>query len=152
MTNQKILTLSLTTIFAFSASALAQEGEKKGGKKSKPNIERFDTDKDGVLSAEEKVAMKASQKKRRAKMITLFDADKDGSLNADEKKTAVMTTKKQNLEIKKASIVKFDTDGDGKLSEEESSGVQEWVKTQYPDSFYNPKARGGKKSKAKTAQ
>jgi Ca2+-binding EF-hand superfamily protein len=79
-------------------------------------LEKFDTDKHGKLSDDERKAMreemKAQQEKRQAAMLEKYDADKDGKLSDAEK-----ATMKADMEAKRAAILeKYDADKDGKLS------------------------------------
>ncbi len=79
-------------------------------------LEKFDTDKDGKLSEDERKAMQAARtakmEERRKEMIAKFDKDGDGKLNDEEREKA-----KEGHQAE--MIKKFDKDGDGKLSVEE---------------------------------
>jgi hypothetical protein len=93
------------------------KGPRGGGRPiPKEMLEKFDKDKDGKISAEErKAAMeegKAAMEARRAEIMAKFDKDGDGKLNEEERKAAG--------EARKAEMMKkFDKDGDGELSKEE---------------------------------
>ncbi len=82
-------------------------------------LEKFDADKDGKLSDDERKAaraeMKAMQEKRQAAMLEKYDADKDGKLSDTEK-----ATMKTDMEAKRAAMLeKYDADKSGKLEPEE---------------------------------
>jgi Ca2+-binding EF-hand superfamily protein len=82
-------------------------------------LEKFDTDKDGKLSDDERKAMraemKAQQEKRQAAMLEKYDADKDGKLSDTEK-----ATMKTDMEAKRAAMLeKYDANKSGKLEPEE---------------------------------
>jgi Ca2+-binding EF-hand superfamily protein len=84
------------------------EKEALHGKVKKEVLERYDANKDGVLSDEEKAKAKAdgqkklasgeddspAEKKLRAEFNKRFDKDGDGKLNEAEKKTALAAAKK----------------------------------------------------------
>lgn len=78
-------------------------------------LEKYDTDKDGDLSAEERAPMladrKAAEEKRKAAALKLYDKDGDGKLSEDERKTM-----REGMEAtRKAFMEKYDTDKNGKL-------------------------------------
>lgn len=79
-------------------------------------MEKFDADKDGKLSEDERKAMHAAKEAKmeehRKEMLTKFDKDGDGQLN-DEERAAAKAARQAEM------TKKFDTDGDGKLSDEE---------------------------------
>jgi hypothetical protein len=77
----------------------------KGAEMRKKMLEKYDADKDGKLSEEER---KAAQAGRRAEMTKKFDADGDGELSQEEKAT-----------MKAEMLKRLDKDGDGEVSEEE---------------------------------
>lgn len=83
-------------------------------------LEKYDTDKDGKLSPEEREALRKDRRemmeKRRQEMLEKFDADKDGKLSPEERKAAFEAKHKEMLE-------KYDTDKDGKLSPEERKAI-----------------------------
>ena len=84
-----------------------------------PVLEKFDTDKDGKLSDDEKKAMrdemKAQQEKRKAAALEKYDKDGDGKLSEEER--AAM---KADMDAKRAAMLeKYDADKDGKLSPSE---------------------------------
>jgi hypothetical protein len=75
----------LVTVPAFAAEPAAAEKEKKLTK----NQEKYDADRDGKLSDEEKAAAKAAAtakaKETREANLAKYDADKDGKLSDEEK-------------------------------------------------------------------
>jgi len=112
----------LGALLGATAFAGAQDKPKRGGGPVPPEIlEKFDADKDGKLSKEEREAARAAREKE-------FDKDGDGKLN-DEERKALREDNEKKL------IARFDKDGDGKLSDEEKKAIPA-----RPD-------RGGKKDK-----
>ena len=109
-------------------------------------LEKFDTDKDGKLSDDERQAMRkemqAMQEKRHAAMLEKYDADKDGKLSDDEK--AVM---KKDMDAKRAAILeKYDADKDGKLSREEIKAARDaGEELPPPDMGRGPGGPGGRR-------
>jgi Ca2+-binding EF-hand superfamily protein len=103
----------LGALLGATALAGAQDGPKKEGRPDRPVpkeiLEKFDADKDGKLSKEEREAARAAREKE-------FDKDGDGKLSDEEKKAMREDGRKKMLE-------KFDKDGDGKLSDEEKASV-----------------------------
>lgn len=88
-------------------------------------LEKFDADKDGKLSPDEKKAMheamKARMEERKAKMLEKYDADKNGELSDTEKEAM-----KADMEARrKALLEKYDADKDGKLSREEVKAARD---------------------------
>jgi hypothetical protein len=110
------------TLGAMIGSSLIVSAKDKPQRPMRPDgpppamLEKFDTDKDGKLSEDERKAMRAAKeakmKEHRKEMIAKFDKDGDGKLNDEEREKA-------KAERQAEMIKKFDTDGDGKLSEEE---------------------------------
>ena len=114
------------TLIGASAFATAQDKPKRdgrgpgGGGGFPPEvIEKFDTDKDGKLSKEERQAARAAREKE-------FDKDGDGKLNDEEKKA-------MHEDGRKKLIARFDKDGDGKLSDEEKAAIPKPPKGDGPD-------------------
>jgi len=72
----------------------AKKAEREAKKAQKEEmLKRFDADKDGKLSKEEKKIARKTLKKE--EMLKRFDADKDGKLSKEEKKIARKTLKKE---------------------------------------------------------
>lgn len=100
----------LGAVFGVTAIAGAQDKPKGEGRPVPPEIlEKFDKDKDGKLSKEEREAARAEHEKQ-------FDKDGDGKLSDEERKAMREDGRKKFLE-------KFDKDGDGKLSDEEKAAI-----------------------------
>jgi hypothetical protein len=99
-------------------AAAAAKGKKgpgpKGPEARKEMLEKYDTDKDGKLSEEERKAAFADR------MSKKFDKDGDGELN-DEEKAAMEEAREAH---KAAMLKKLDKDGDGKISEEERKAAR----------------------------
>lgn len=113
----------LTTLACLTAGATlasAQEsprGPRQGGPRELPPqvLERFDTDKDGKLSQEERKAMRDERMEQRKKMMEKYDTDKDGKLSQEERTAIREDMQKRQKEL----LEKYDADKDGKLDMEE---------------------------------
>ena len=121
----RIICSTLAILTAGSLSAIAQEGDKgprkdRGERPIPPEVlEKFDTNKDGKLDADERKAAgearKAQMEKRRAAMLEKYDANKDGKLDDTEREQM-----RADMEAKRKEILeKYDADNDGKLSADE---------------------------------
>lgn len=109
MTQLMILGAMLgATVFA-GAQEKPKRGGGGGGPVPKEILEKFDADKDGKLSKEEREAARAAREKE-------FDKDGDGKLSDEEKKA-------MREDREKKMIARFDKDGDGKLSDEEKKAI-----------------------------
>lgn len=102
------------------------EGKPPGGRPQGPlpqMLEKFDTDKDGKLSKEEREAMKAERQKagegQRKEMLDKLDTNKDGKISPEEREAFKTDRQKEMEQRRKADFEKFDADKDGKLSYEE---------------------------------
>mgnify|MGYP003111620974 FL=1 len=82
----------------------------KQGRRSARLLERFDTDKDGSLSAAELAAMDNEPQERAVKHFERMDADKSGDLSPEEL---------QGRRDPAKMIARLDTDKNGSLSTEE---------------------------------
>ncbi|MBT3202541.1 MAG: hypothetical protein HN350_21795 [Phycisphaerales bacterium] len=116
-----------------SATARSERAE-QWKKRREEMIAKHDADKDGKLSDEERQAAWADIRKQWA--TKAFDADKNGTL--DEKETAAM--EKAQAEGKatydrwrKDWVKKYDSDGDGELSETESKAAREKVAAEFKE-------------------
>jgi hypothetical protein len=93
-------------------------------------MKEFDTDGDGQLSDAEKEAAREKYprlghgghgREAHGRMLEKYDANKNGQLDAEEKEVA-----RRDREARRAEFMKrFDTDGDGKLSESERETMRE---------------------------
>jgi Ca2+-binding EF-hand superfamily protein len=142
MKTTKLITLG--ALLGTCAFATAQDKPKRD---LPPEVvAKFDTDKDGKLSDDERKAMrtemKAQQEKRHAAMLEKYDADKDGKLSADEK-----ATMKKEMEAKRAAILeKYDADKDGKLSPAEIKTARDAGEDIPPPGMgRGPGGKGGKR-------
>lgn len=101
----------LGALLGATAIAGAQDKPKRGGGGPVPPeiLEKFDADKDGKLSKEEREAARAAREKE-------FDKDGDGKLNDEERKAL-------REDNRKKFMARFDKDGDGKLSDEEKKAI-----------------------------
>lgn len=108
--------ITLAALFGTCGFAAAQDKPKRPDRPQREVpaevLEKFDADKDGKLSPDERKAMMAE---REAMMLKKFDTDMDGTLSPDERKAM-----REEMEAKrKALLEKYDADKDGKLSREE---------------------------------
>ncbi len=167
--------LAWVVMMVLAASpSLAEEGKAKvQGRKDAPDgprgqlspemmkriLEKFDTNKDGQLSAEEKANAQAEVLKGAGpgfeEFLKRFDRDGDGRLNEREQAAAREAAQKiraqggggpqvgapqffgGNNEIPAAVLEKFDKDGDGKLNDKELAAAK--------------KAQSGKRERMKQA-
>ena len=171
--------LAWVVMMVLAASpSLAEEGNNPGnrvkvpGKKESPEgqrgplspemmkrlLEKFDTNKDGQLSAQEKANAQAEMMKDAVpgmkELMKRFDRDGDGRLNEREQAAAREAMQKIRAqgggapqvgapitfagnEIPAAILEKFDKDGDGKLNDEEMAAAK--------------KAQSGKRERVKQA-
>lgn len=135
------------TLGAMIGSSLIVSAEEKPQRPNRPDVlppailEKFDTDKDGKLSEDERKAMheakEAKMAEHRKEMVTKYDADGDGKLNDEEREKA-------KAEHHALMIKKFDTDGDGKLSEEERAKMPARPMNRVgPDGKHGPDGKRG---------
>jgi Ca2+-binding EF-hand superfamily protein len=119
-------TTSFVTLSALLASCAFAVAEDKPKRPDRPQrelppalLEKFDADKDGKLSDEERKTMRtemeAKREQFRAKMLEKFDADKDGKLSDAEKATMREAMKARHQEM----LAKYDANKDGKLDKSE---------------------------------
>jgi hypothetical protein len=97
---------------ALMVTPLALRAESEAARKLSKNQEKYDADKDGKLSDEEKAAAKegakAKAKETREANLQKYDANTDGKLDTDEKarkkadEQAALDAKKAAREAKKA--------------------------------------------------
>jgi len=115
-------TTSFVTLSALLASCAFAVAEDKPKRPDRPQreippamLEKFDTDKDGKLSEDERKAMRTEmdgkREQFRAKMLEKFDADKDGKLSDAEKAAMKEAMKARHEEM----LTKYDANKDGKL-------------------------------------
>jgi Ca2+-binding EF-hand superfamily protein len=95
--------------------ALADGIRGGGGEGRGKMLEKYDTNKDGVLDANEKAAMKADfQAKREARkqeMLAKYDTNKDGKLDETERaamKDARATERFQKMDLNKDGVISLD--------------------------------------------
>jgi len=99
-------------------------------------IKRFDTDGDGQLSETERQAAREQMPnmghgrhggEMRQRMMEKYDANKNGQLDPDEKAAF-----ERDREARRAEFMKrFDTDGDGKLSDSEREAMREEMRKEH---------------------
>ncbi len=107
--------LTLGALLGTCAFATAQETPQRPdrperGQREVPAavLEKFDTDKDGKLSQDERRAM---QEARQAEMLKKYDADGDGKLSPDERKIM----REEAMAKRAALLEKYDADKNGRL-------------------------------------
>jgi Ca2+-binding EF-hand superfamily protein len=106
-------------------------------------LEKFDADKDGKLSPEERKAareeMKGKGDERKSKMLEKFDKDGDGKLSDDEK-----AGMKSEMDAKHAAMLeKYDANKDGKLDKDEAKAARD-AGEELPPLGHGPSGPGGK--------
>lgn len=97
-----------------NAGAPEVEKTKEHKKGMKPAmLEKYDADKDGALSDDEKAVMKADKAAAKAEMMKKYDSDGDGEISAEEKATmkAGKLKEKENKN-QKAEVEDEDEDED----------------------------------------
>ncbi len=119
----KLITLG-ALMGAFSVAS-AEEAKPRERQVPAGLMEKFDTNKDGKLSEEERKAMREGmqelREKMRAEMLKKYDKDGDGELSEEERKTM-----KDEMEAKRKALVeKYDTNKNGKLDPEEAKAARE---------------------------
>jgi len=125
-----ILALSCVPCFAESPPArrpAALNGERLEHFLANPGprvLERFDADKDGRLSDDEKAKARAAIENRagaaKEKVREKLDANGDGKLDESERaKAREVIRNRAGNGIRGRLLKRFDADGDGKLSEDE---------------------------------
>ncbi|MEO1855834.1 MAG: hypothetical protein ABGY95_00515 [Rubritalea sp.] len=149
----KLIPTATAALFLGVTSALiAQEGRPHGKRDKRPSrediLKRFDLDKDGELSEEERQTAREARSQRRGgnerpeeavshgrrgqkphdgerfkRQLEKFDRDKDGKLSDEERRIARDTIAKgfgqRGDKMREHMLNKFDKDGDGKLSDGE---------------------------------
>lgn len=102
-----LYTLIVTMLIGLMTPALSraeeQSGEAKEHKKgpNKEMLKKYDTNKDGVISEEEEIAMKAAREAEKAEMLKKYDADGNGELSKEEKMKMREDRKKEWADKKK---------------------------------------------------
>ncbi len=86
----------------------------------------FDIDGDGILSDEERDAMR---KAMREEMIARFDLDGDGEVSREERRAA-RTERFENSDRGQELMREFDLDGDGVLSDDEQAAMDQHMQEQ----------------------
>lgn len=110
-------TILLATVASLGLTAAHAEPKGPGRPVPPEVLERFDLDKDGKLSPEER---KAAMAERRQKMLEKFDTDGDGQLSETEREAARAAFEARRQEL----LAKYDADQDGKLSREEIAAAR----------------------------
>ncbi|WP_411825878.1 EF-hand domain-containing protein [Luteolibacter sp. AS25] len=143
MKTKSIIIVAASLGLIGAVSAKPEQGKKRPEGHGGPPVpaevlEKFDTDKDGKLSKEERDSqseeIKAAMEEHKAAMLEKFDTDKDGELSKEERKAMMME--------------KFDTDGDGTLSDAEKEEMKKSMGDRGPRGEKGGKGgKGGKKDK-----
>ena len=96
--------------------------------------ERFDTDGDGALSADERAAIAAEfgdPVDRAAVLLGLYDADDSGALDATELGALQQDIEARCEQRESALLARFDTDGDGQLSDAERQAARDALEQRF---------------------
>ncbi|MCD6364802.1 MAG: hypothetical protein J7M14_02900 [Planctomycetes bacterium] len=88
-------------------------------------LRKYDTDKDGKLSDEERqAAFQQMQAESRQNMIDRYDTDADGKLSRQERRAMRREQRAPwNDAVRRWSLRDFDTNGDGELDEQEKAAT-----------------------------
>lgn len=97
-----------------------------GGFDFAARMAQFDLDGDGILSDEEREAMR---KAMREEMMARFDLDGDGEISREER-MAARQGRFENSDRGQALMRQFDADGDGVLSDEEQAAMDAYNQEQ----------------------
>ena len=112
----------------FLASRLGRGGHRAvfGGRYGKGMVERYDTDKDGKFSDEERKRAFAEMRERgRQRMLDQYDKNDDGEIDADERRA--MREDQAGPwkdKIREWQLRDYDVDGDGELDEKETAELK----------------------------
>ena len=129
--------LSLAIVYLFLSFALfAAPAEKPKKAESKTNfpsrgeiMKKFDTNKDGKLSEEERKNLRNEMNGARTGIPPLlakkFDIDGDGKLSEEERAEFRKDLASKGRRLPPHLMERFDTNGDGELSDEERSGARQ---------------------------
>jgi Ca2+-binding EF-hand superfamily protein len=97
-------------------------------------MERFDTNSDGVLSADELSALSdelGDPFERLELLMSLYDADASGDLEAGERET-LQADLEARCEVRRERLLeRFDADGDGTLSEDEREAARDALRERF---------------------
>ena len=131
----KFLSLALIhlciSLALFAAPAeKSDKGEKKTNFPSRGEImKKFDSDKDGKLSEEERKNLRNEMSGARTGVPPLlakkFDKDGDGKLSEEERAEFRKDLASKGRRLPPHLMQRFDTNGDGELSDEERSGARQ---------------------------
>ena len=129
--------LSLAIVYLFLSFALvAAQTEKPKKVENKTNfpsrgeiMKKFDTNKDGKLSEEERKNLRNEMSGARTGVPPLlakkFDKDGDGKLSEEERAEFRKDLASKGRRLPPHLMERFDTNGDGELSDEERSGARQ---------------------------
>ena len=129
--------LSLAIVYLFlSFALLAAPAEKPKMAENKTNfpsrgeiMKKFDTNKDGKLSEEERKNLRNEMSGARTGIPPLlakkFDKDGDGKLSDEERAEFRKDLASKGRRLPPHLMERFDTNGDGELSDEERSGARQ---------------------------
>ena len=133
----KPLSLALAIVYLFLSFALfaapAEKPKKVENKRSFPSrgevMKKFDANKDGKLSEEERKNLRNEMSGLRAGVPPLlakkFDKDGDGKLSEVERSEFRKDLASKGRRLPPHLMQRFDTNGDGELSDEERSGARQ---------------------------
>jgi hypothetical protein len=134
MKTSMILTVVALALWALAPGAVAED--RTFGNGALPSfLQIYDVNGDGVLSEEEKQAMRDAREQRREALISQWDADGDGVISEQERLVAQQKLRDRIEQNRIAHFQEADTNDDGFLSFEEYSAIPavQRLAAQYPD-------------------
>jgi len=117
------LTLMTALVFGLAIGHAQADGRSFGDGTLPDFLEVFDTDGDGVLSEEERQAMREARHQMHQGWLEHWDTDGDGVLSEEERQAAIEAMRARIEERRTDRFHEADTDGDGCLSYEEFTAI-----------------------------
>ncbi|MBK1791216.1 EF-hand domain-containing protein [Persicirhabdus sediminis] len=113
---------------SFAVNAQGNNANKGNNKQAIPVglLTKYDKSGDGVLSSDERTALRRALNQEYQALIKEFDKSGSGDLDADEFKAMKQSHRKMMVE-------KFDEDGNGKLEGKEQRKARAWTRDNMPE-------------------
>ncbi|HTF57785.1 MAG TPA: EF-hand domain-containing protein [Planctomycetota bacterium] len=105
--------LALGVMACLPATASAQDGAKKHGKRREALLKKFDKNGDGKLDKQERAALREFRRAHHR------DGGKEGRAH--------------KRELRRKILKRFDKDGDGKLNDQERAAAREFLKSRHKE-------------------